>query len=79
MIKGNLDGNDFIIIDGDVSCMDKSTYKYIKAICEIVYTGFQPQDGDPELYVIDNLEKSGAKKPTMQPDAIPANIQSRNP
>lgn len=68
MIKGNLDGNDFIIIDGEVSCEDQSTYKYIKAICDIVYTGFQPQDGDPELYVIDNLEKSGAKNIKHTPD-----------
>lgn len=70
MIKGSLDGNDFIIIDGEVSCKDKQTYKYISAMRDLIYIGFQPQDGDPELYLLDSLEKSGAKdlKHTEDPE-----------
>lgn len=68
MITGKINGEDFSIIDGEVSCKDKSFRKYIKAVCDIVFTGFQPQDGDPELYILKELKKSGAKDLKHTPD-----------
>lgn len=68
MIKGKLNGNDFIIIDGEVASKDTHTYKYVDAVCDIIYTGFQPQDGDPELYILEELKKSGAKDLKHTPD-----------
>lgn len=61
MIKGKLDGHEFIFRDGEASSNDAATMEYVKNLWRAITIGFQPQDGDPELYLLEYLEKSGAK------------------
>lgn len=70
MINGKLNGFDFLVYDGNTVCDDAHTKGYIDSMYEFILVGFQPQDGDPELYLLDMLEKSGAKdlKHTEEPE-----------
>lgn len=68
MITGKLNGHDFIFMDNDVSCLDGETRRLIKNYWRFIITGFQPQDGDPELYLLDYIKISGGKDIKYTPE-----------
>lgn len=68
MIKGQLNNSDFFFMDGDITCKDDSTRKLIRALFDNIMIGFKPEDGEPELYLMEILKKSGAKDLEYIPD-----------
>ena len=69
MITGILGKEKFAFYKGKVSSNSALDIEYIENLYNAVTIGFQPQDGEPELYLQEMLKKSGAKELKYIPDA----------
>lgn len=61
MIKGILGKEKFVFYEGNVISNNNLDREYIENLYENIIIGFEPQDGEPELYLMEMLKKSGAK------------------